>query len=59
MNILDKVKIVNGFHNGKEGILTGINNNTASVVFKYEVNDTLYGYVRIETHIGNLEPAGM
>ena len=59
MNILDKVKIVNGFHTGKEGILTGINNNTASVVFKYEVNDTLYGYVRIETHIDNLEPAGM
>ena len=39
MKILDRVKIVGEYYNGKEGVLTGINNNIASVVMRYEVDN--------------------
>ena len=55
MHILDKVKIVGEYYNGKEGVLTGINNNTASVVMRYEVDNKLYGYIRVEVNINELE----
>ena len=55
MHILDKVKIIGNYHNGKEGILTSITGNTASVVIKYEVDDKLYGYIRVEVNIDELE----
>ena len=55
MKILDRVKIVGESYNGKEGILTSINNNTASVVMRYEVDNKLYGYIRVEVSVLNLE----
>lgn len=55
MKILDRVKIVGENYNGKEGILTSINNNTASVVMRYEVNNKLYGYIRVEVSVLDLE----
>ena len=55
MKILDRVKIVGENYNGKEGILTSINNNTASVVMRYEVDNKLYGYIRVEVSVLNLE----
>lgn len=55
MKILDRVKIVGENYNGKEGILTSINNNTASVVMKYEVDNKLYGYIRVEVNVLDLE----
>lgn len=54
MKILDKVKIIGEEYNGKEGILTGLNNNTASVVMRYEVDSKLYGYIRVEVNINDL-----
>ena len=41
MKILDRVKIVGENYNGKEGILTGLNNNIASVVIRYKVDNKL------------------
>ena len=55
MKILDRVKIVGENYNGKEGILTGINNNIASVVMRYEVDNKLYGYIRVEVNVLDLE----
>lgn len=55
MKILDRVKIVGENYNGKEGILTSINNNTASVVMRYEVDNKLYGYIRVEVNVLDLE----
>lgn len=55
MKILDRVKIVGENYNGKEGILTSINNNTASVVMRYEVDNKLYGYIRVEVSVLDLE----
>ena len=54
MHILDKVKIVGEYYNGKEGILTSIIGNTASVVIRYEVDGELYGYIRVEVNINDL-----
>lgn len=54
MKILDKVKIIGEEYNGKEGILTGLNNNTAFVVMRYEVDSKLYGYIRVEVNINDL-----
>ena len=54
MKILAKVKIIGEEYNGKEGILTGLNNNTASVVMRYEVDSKLYGYIRVEVNINDL-----
>lgn len=56
MHILDQVKLVGDRYYGKEGILTGINNRTASVVIRYEVEGKLYGYIRIEVDINDIEP---
>ena len=56
MRILDRVKLVGERYNGKEGVLTGINNNTASVVIRYEVEEQLYGYIRVEVNVLDLEP---
>lgn len=55
MRITEKVKIINGYYKDKEGILTGINNNAASVVIRYEVDDVLYGYIRVVVDIFDLE----
>ena len=55
MKILDRVKIVGEIYNGKEGILTDINNNIASVVIRYEVDNKLYGYIRVEVNVLDLE----
>ena len=55
MKILDRVKIVGENYNGKEGVLTSINNNTASVVMRYEVDNKLYGYIRVEVSVLDLE----
>ena len=55
MKILDRVKIVGEEYNGKEGILTGLNNNIASVVMRYEVDNKLYGYIRVEVSVLDLE----
>ena len=55
MKILDRVKIVGENYNRKEGILTSINNNTASVVMRYEVDNKLYGYIRVEVNVLDLE----
>lgn len=55
MKILDRVKITGEMYNGKEGILTGISNHIASVVIRYEVDDKLYGYIRTEVNILDLE----
>lgn len=55
MRITEKVKIINGYYKDKEGILTGINNNTASVVIRYEVDDVLYGYIRVVVDVFDLE----
>ena len=54
MKILDRVKIVGEKYNGKEGVLTGLNNNMASVVMRYEVDGELYGYIRVEVNINDL-----
>lgn len=54
MKILDKVKIIGEEYNGKEGVLTGLNNNMASVVMRYEVDGELYGYIRVEVNINDL-----
>ena len=42
-------------YNGKEGILIGLNNNTAAVVMRYEVDNKLYGYIRVEVSVLDLE----
>ncbi len=55
MRILDRVKLVGERYNGKEGVLTGINNNTASVVIRYEVEEQLYGYIRVEVNVLDLK----
>lgn len=55
MKILDRVKIIGENYNGKEGILTGINNDIASVVIRYEVDNKLYGYIRVEVNVLDLE----
>lgn len=55
MKILDRVKIVGEKYNGKEGILTSINNHMASVVIRYEVDNKLYGYIRVEVSVLDLE----
>lgn len=55
MKILDRVKIVGEIYNGEEGVLTGINNNIASVVMRYEVDNKLYGYIRVEVNVLDLE----
>lgn len=55
MKILDRVKIVGENYNGKEGVLIGINNNTAFVVIRYEVDDKLYGYIRVKVNVLDLE----
>lgn len=56
MRITEKVKIINGHYKDKEGILTSINNNnTASVVIRYEVDDVLYGYIRVVVDVFDLE----
>lgn len=55
MKILDRVKITGEEYNGKEGILTGISNHTASVVMRYEVDNKLYGYIRVEVSVLDLE----
>jgi hypothetical protein len=55
MRITEKVKIINGYYKDKEGILTGINNNAASVVIRYEVDDVLYGYIRVVVDVFDLE----
>ena len=55
MKILDRVKIVGEIYNGKQGILTDINNNIASVVIRYEVDNKLYGYIRVEVNVLDLE----
>lgn len=55
MKILDRVKIIGENYNGKEGVLTSINNNTASVVMRYEVDNKLYGYIRVEVNVLDLE----
>ena len=55
MKILDRVKVVGENYNEKEGILTSINNNTASVVMRYEVDNKLYGYIRVEVNVLDLE----
>ena len=54
MKILDRVKIVGEKYNGKEGVLTGLSNNMASVVMRYEVDGELYGYIRVEVNINDL-----
>ena len=56
MHILDQVKLVGDRYYGKEGVLTGINNRTASVVIRYEVEEKLHGYIRIEVDINDIEP---
>ena len=56
MHILDQVKLVGERYNGKEGILTGINNNIASVVIRHEIEGELYGYIRIEVSLNDIEP---
>lgn len=56
MHILDQVKLVGDRYYGKEGILTGINNRTASVVIRYEVEGKLHGYIRIEVDVNDIEP---
>ena len=55
MKILDRVKIIGENYNGKEGILISINNHTASVVMRYEVDNKLYGYIRVEVSVLDLE----
>ena len=55
MKKLDRVKITGEEYNGKEGILTGLNNNTAAVVIRYEVDNKLYGYIRVEVSVLDLE----
>ena len=55
MKILDRVKIIGEEYNGKEGVLTGINNNMVSVVMRYEVDNKLYGYIRVEVSVLDLE----
>ena len=55
MKILDRVKITGEIYNGKEGILTGISNHAASVVIRYEVDNNLYGYIRVEVNVLDLE----
>jgi hypothetical protein len=55
MHILDQVKLVGDRYNGKEGILTGINNNKASVVIRHEVQGKLQGYIRIEVDLFDIE----
>jgi hypothetical protein len=56
MHILDQVKLVGDKYNGKEGVLTGINNRTASVVIRHEIEGKLYGYIRIEVDVNDIEP---
>lgn len=56
MHILDQVRLVGERYNGKEGVLTGINNNTASVVIRHEIEGELYGYIRIEVSLNDIEP---
>ena len=56
MHILDQVKIVGEKYNGKEGVLTGINNNTASVVIRHEIEGKLHGYIRAEVNVNDIEP---
>lgn len=56
MHILDQVKIVGEKYNGKEGVLTGINNNTASVVIRHEIEGKLHGYIRVEVNVNDIEP---
>ena len=56
MHILDQVKLVGERHNGEEGVLTGINNNIASVVIRHEIEGELHGYIRIEVSLNDIEP---
>ena len=56
MHILDQVKIVGERYNEKEGVLTGINNNTASVVIRHEIEGKLHGYIRVEVNVNDIEP---
>ncbi len=55
MRLLERVRIVGEYYNGKEGILTGLNNTTASVVIRHEIDGKLHGYVRVEVSILDLE----
>ncbi len=55
MRLLERVKIIGEFYNGKEGILTGINNGTASVVIRHELEGELHGYIRVEVSVLDLE----
>lgn len=55
MNILDRVKLTGESHNGEEGILISINNNTAYVVLKHKIDDKLQGYIRVEVNVLDLE----
>ena len=55
MRLLERVRIVGEYYNGREGLLIGINNNTASVVIRHEVDGQLYGYIRVEVNVLDLE----
>lgn len=59
MRILDQVKLVGDRYYGKEGILTGIDNRTASVVIRYEIEGRLQNYIRVVVPLEDLEPVGM
>ncbi len=56
MHILDQVKLVGEKYNGKEGVLTGINNNIASVVIRHEIEGKLQGFIRVEVDVNDIEP---
>lgn len=55
MHILDQVRLTGDKYNGKEGVLTGINNRIVSVVIRHEIEGKLHGYIRIEVDINDIE----